>query len=166
MIQSKKIITLFFAFISVVSLVAINGVKSQSAGTIFINADGTVSGTDAIQRSGNVYALTENIYDSPIVVLCNDIILDGEGFALQGPGGWPTPAAINLTCMYVAVQNFVITGWEVGILGVYNSNTISDNNVTNNERDIAIYADNYFVTGNYIAQSDYSVRIIGNNNRP
>jgi hypothetical protein len=149
----------------------VHGVQSQSIGAVFISEDGSVSGTSNIQRDGNLYRLTGNLYDSPVVVLRNNIVLDGEGFVLQGAGGWGTPgvagaentAAINLTCTNVTVRNFNIWGWEVGILGAYNSNIISNCNITKTERAIAIYADNYNLTGNYLANSIIGVRIKGVN---
>ena len=147
-----------------------SGIKAQSNGIIFINSDGSVSGTSSIQRDGTLYSLTGNVYDSPIVILRNNIVLDGEGFVLQGEGGWGTPgqsgleatSAINLTCSNVTVCNFNIFGWEVGILGSYNGNTISNSTITETDRAIAIYADDYIVTGNYLANSIYGVRIQGN----
>jgi hypothetical protein len=169
--MNKKIIFVC-VFVCLISLTAfVSGVKAQSAGAIFINSDGSVSGTSMIQRDGNIYRLTGNLYDMPIVVLRNNIVLDGEGFALQGAGGWgtagvagvETTSAINLTCSNVTVRNFNINGWEVGILGSYNGNTIINNNITATERAIAIYADNYIVTSNYLANSIYGVRILGNN---
>jgi parallel beta-helix repeat protein len=54
--------------------------------------------------------------------------------------------------------------WEVGILGAYNGNIISNSNVTGCERGIAIYADGYNVTGNYVANWNVGIRIQGNNN--
>jgi len=93
-------------------------VRAQSAGVIVINADGSISGTSLIQRQGIVYSFTGNIFDSPITLLCSNIVLDGEGFSLQGAGGWGTPgvaglentAAIDLSCSNVTVQDFVISG--------------------------------------------------------
>lgn len=155
---------LFLVFISVVSLAAVSHAAAQAAGTITINQDGSVSGgSDAISHSGNVYSLTRSLSNVSIVVLCNNIVLDGSGFTLQGSGGWPTPAAINLTCTGVTVENFVIAYWEVGILGAYSGNTIYNNSVVGCERDVAIYADNYVVSDNYIGQGDYCLRIVGNN---
>jgi len=153
----------FLVFMFAASLVSVGSVRAQSVTTIFINADGSVSGTNAIQREGSHYDLTESIYNSSIVVLCDNIVLDGDGFTLQGPNGWPTPAGINLTCTGATVENFAVKCWEVGILGAYDGNTISDNSLINNERGIAVYADNYQVEGNYIAQADYAIRVTGNN---
>jgi hypothetical protein len=159
----RKTVALLFLLICLASLTAVSRVKLQSVSTIFINTDGSVSGTDAIVHGGNHYELTGNLYNSSIVVLCNNIVLDGGGFMLQGPSGWPTPAGINLTCTGVKVQNFVIKYWEVGILGVYDGNTISNDSLIGNERGIAIYANGYDVVGNYIAHSDYCIRVTGTN---
>lgn len=172
-VHMNKKIVLALIFIGLISLIAVHDAESQSTGAIFINGDGSVSGTNKIQRNGYLYTLADNIYDSPLVVQCNTIVIDGAGFALQGAGGWGTPGvagteatpAINLTCSNVTVRNFKILGWEVGVLGAYNSNTISNNNITGTERAIAVYADNYDVTGNYLANSICGVRIKGNNNR-
>ena len=171
LVQSKMII-LFFVFISLVSLVAANNAKSQSTFTVYINPDGSISGTDNILRNGNLYFLTGNLSNSPIVILCSNIILDGKGFTLQGAGGWGIPgaagkestAAINLTCTNVTVQNFDIAGWEVGVLGAYDSNTISNNTIAETDRAVAIYAANNDITANYLSNNLYGVRLQGNNN--
>src|SRR5665647_2198563 len=70
------------------SLSALQSVKSQTTNSIFINPDGSVSGTTLIQQSGNQYIVTGNIYDQILVVECNNIVVNGGGFALQGAGGW------------------------------------------------------------------------------
>ena len=160
----NKAIALTLVVVGLISLVAIQGAKSQSNGAIFINADGSVSGTSKIQRSGSLYTLADDIFDSPIIVQCNDIILDGAGFALQGAAWWGTPPAINLTCSNVTVRNFYIVRWEVGVLGAYNDNNIANNNITGCERAIAVYADGYIVVGNHIADNTYGVRIQGKSN--
>jgi parallel beta-helix repeat protein len=149
------------------------GVKAQSARAIVINPDGSVSGTSLIQQKGDIYRFTGSIYDTPITVLCNNIILDGEGFVLQGAGGWGTPgipgventAAIDLTCSNVTVQNFNISGWETGVAGTYNDNIVTGNNITQTETAIAIYGANYLVSDNYMAGSIYAVTLKNNNNQ-
>ena len=142
---------------------AIN-VTAQTANVITINTDGSVSGTNLIQRDGNHYTLTSSVSSVPIVVECNSIILDGGGFTLQGESQWGTPAAINLTCTNVTVENFNIVAWEVGILGAFNNNTIVNCTVTHCERGVAIYADNYVLTADTIAFNSYvGVRILNGN---
>ena len=170
--KKTVVVALLLVCLMALGVVCVRPVKAQYQSDIVINADGSVTPSTApIQRDGNLYRLTVNLYDSPVVVLRNNIVIDGEGFVLQGAGGWgvlnvaglEASCAINLTCSNVTVRNFNINGWEVGILGSYNGNTITNNNITETERAIAIYADNYNVTGNYLANSVYGVRIQGNN---
>jgi parallel beta-helix repeat protein len=157
---------LIFAFVALTlfALVVIRDVKSEIAGVIVIKGDGSVSDPNAIQRSGNIYSLTGDLYNSPIIVQCNNIILDGKGFTLQGPKGWVSGlCAINLTCTNTTIQNFNIVGfWEVGVLGNYNGNIICNNNITKTDRAISIYASNYIVSGNYLADNDRAIRVVGN----
>ena len=157
---------LIFAFVALTlfALVGIREVKSET-GVIFIKGDGSVSDTNAIQRSGNIYNLIGDLYNTHIIIQCNNIILDGKGFTIQGPIGWVSGlCAINLTCTNTTVQNFNIVGfWEVGVLGNYNGNTICNNNITKTDRAISIYASNYNVSGNYLVNNDRAIRIVGNN---
>jgi len=153
------------AFLCLTSSVLISRAHSETAFTIYVNPDGTVSNTDIIQRSGNLYTLTDSLYYTTIVVQCNNILLDGAGFILKGPTGWVDGlCAINLTCSNVTVRNFNIIGfWEVGILGVYNGNSVLGNNITKTDRAVSIYADEYTVEGNYLADNHVGIRIVGKN---
>lgn len=162
------------ACICLISLSMISfGVKAQSTGAIVINPDGSVSGTNLIQRKGDIYRFIGGVYDKPITVLRDNIVLDGEGYVLQGAGGWGTPgvpgventAAIDLTCSNVTVQNFNISGWETGVAGTYNDNIVRGNNITQTETAIAIYGANYLVSDNYMAGSIYAVTLKSNNNQ-
>jgi hypothetical protein len=162
-IQSKRAI-LILVLIFFASLVTARTDKAQTANVITINTDGSVSGTTLIQRDGNHYTLTSSLSNVPIVVECNNILLNGGGFTLQGTSEWGTPAAINLTCTNVTIENFNIATWEVGILGAYNNNTIANCTVTDCERGVAIYADNYVLTEDTIAFNSYvGVRILNGN---
>lgn len=137
-------------------------VTAQSYSLIHIRSDGSVDpATAPIQHLGDFYKITANIYNASLMVEKNNIILDGQGFILQGSAICVFgQAAINLTCTNVTVTNFHIIGWPVGVLGVFDGNKIVSNNFTNNGYDVAIYANNYRVTGNYIG----SERVVGNNN--
>jgi hypothetical protein len=153
-----------FLLLVLVCVFSVPFVKSQSGATlsyglIHIAADGNVTGTDQLVREGNVYRLTDNLNAQFLVIECSNIILDGGGFTLQGTSIWDTPPAINLTCSNVTVQNFNIKSYETGILGAYNGNTVKDNNLTGSERNLAIYADNYTVTGNHVEGGLYGVRV-------
>src|SRR5665647_951162 len=165
----KKVFVL--VLLCLTSLGTISDVKSQSTGNIYIHNDGSVSETTKIQHSGNLYTLTGDIYNQVLVVECNNIVVDGGGFTLQGAGGWGPPgvkgkessAAINLTCSNVTIKNFNITGWEVGIYCPYNNNTIANNFISETRSCIAIYANNYNVVGNHFANSIDGVFEKGNN---
>jgi parallel beta-helix repeat protein len=167
--NGKLIMVCVFICLIILSINS-SAVKAQSAVAIVINSDGSVSGTSLIQRNGDVCRLTGSINNVPITVLCDNIVLDGEGFVLKGAGGWGTPgvpgventAAICLTCSNVTVQNFNISGWETGVAGTYNGNIVSDNNISRTEAAVAIYADNYTVRGNFLANSIYAVYVKGN----
>ncbi len=113
-----------------------------------------------VKSFGNWFKVTGDLNTS-LVVEKNDIVLDGQGFTLQGPGGENNGlAGIKLNCSNVTVANFRISGWQVGILGAFDNNTIISNNFTGNLQDVAVYANDYVITGNSIGAE----RIVGNNN--
>ena len=73
MVGDKKailILVLALCFV-VVSIPQIELVKAQS--TIYIRADGSVEGTDKIQRDGNVYTFSDNI-NAEIIVEIDDVV--------------------------------------------------------------------------------------------
>jgi hypothetical protein len=128
---------------------------------IYIKEDGSVEPSTApIQHEGNVYNLTDNIQNANITIQCNNIILNGEGFNLKGPGNdLNNLVAISMNCTNVTVFNFTISNWNTGVLGIYDNNTIQSNIFSNNNYDVAVYADDYLITGNQIGYQ----RIVGNN---
>ena len=87
---------------------------------VYINADGSVTGTNSIQRSGDYYTLTDNITGSVIIQRSN-MILDGAGYTLQGYGGTgidlttqgpQSPALLgiyNVTVTNLRIMNFNIS---------------------------------------------------------
>jgi parallel beta-helix repeat protein len=132
---------------------------------IFILSDGSVTRPDKILRQGNVYSLTGDLDILPIVVECNNIILDGKGFSSKGMSGWSELVSINLTASNVTVKNFNIANYGLGILGAWNNNTIMNNTFRNVIKAISIYADSYTVTNNNIQNSSFfSIRILNANN--
>ena len=102
----------------------------KASETIYIMADGSVNPSNTpIQRDGDVYTFTADIYDS-IVVEKDNIIVDGNGYTLQGTvdHGFLLSERSNVT-----IKNTRITGFSFGI-GLYSSsdNTISNNVLTSN----------------------------------
>jgi parallel beta-helix repeat protein len=58
----------------------------EAVGTIYIRADGSVDPpTSPIQRTGDAYTFTDNIY-GPIIVERDSIVVDGAGYSVQGAG--------------------------------------------------------------------------------
>jgi hypothetical protein len=135
-------------------------VDAQSALSICIQQDGIVTPSTApIQQIGDTYQLTADI-NNPLTIEKNNIVLDGQGFTMQGSGTINNQAAISLKCTGVTVQNFRVIGWQVGVLGVYDGNAIIDNDLLGNVYDVAIYASNYQVERNRVGPE----RVVGNNN--
>ena len=134
---------------------ALNIQPIRASGTIYIRVTGEVEGTDKIERDGDLYTFTDNIYDS-IVVERNNIVVDGAGYTLQGTGSGDgiylsgrsnvTIEKMNIRSFYSSVRfNFTsysvirrsnITNNEFGPQLHYSSNnSISENSITTNTRD-------------------------------
>ncbi len=96
-------------------------IKAQSSNAIYIRQDGSVDPSTApIQRSGDIYTLTGNIAGN-ITVQKYNIVIDGAGYTLQGPGvageGQPMRSiGINLRYEYDAtIRNIRIRDFDQGI---------------------------------------------------
>ena len=105
----------------------------ETSGTIYIRADGSVDPPTApISTTDNItYTFTNNIYDN-IVVERDNIVVDGAGYTLQGTG---SGFGIDLTGRSnVTIKNAEIKMFDHGIwLDGSSNNTVSGNNITNNE---------------------------------
>ena len=146
-------------------------------GSVYIKADGSISPLSApIQKSGNVYTLTHDIY-YPVIVRKDNLTLDGAGHEIHGRKGIAYYQGLDLSGRkYVTAINLNIRGFAhegitldnsignkilrnniTGITGTYayspgillrnsRSNIISQNNVTDNSAGIRL--DNS--SGNFI----------------
>ena len=110
-----------------------------SPSSVYINADGSVTGTNSIQRSGDLYVLTDNILGS-IIVRKSNITIDGAGYTLQGNGGG---TGIDLTnnvtevpsareIFNVTVKNLRIMDFRFGVLTNGGGNDTFYNNYIQN----------------------------------
>ena len=125
-----------FLFTSMLTL-AFHIQPVKATGTIYIRADGSIEGTANIQTADNVtYVLTANINDS-IIVERNSIVIDGNGYTLQGTG---SGTGIDLSGRTnVTVRNTQITGFDYGIyLATSSNNSISGNNITDSSYPIRL----------------------------
>jgi parallel beta-helix repeat protein len=126
---------------TVVSISQIRTVKAE--GTIYIRADGSVEGTDKIQRDGNVYTFTDNIYE-PLVVERDNIVIDGAGYSIEGPHTSlaQSPEGIGILAdsrSDVTISNVTIQRFLYGIyINSSSNNRITKSNISNNSRGIFI----------------------------
>lgn len=74
----EKLSFYYWFFVSLLSLFHNGIVKAE--GTIYIRADGSVEGTDKIQKDGNIYTFAGEIFNS-IVVEKDDIVIDGASYS-------------------------------------------------------------------------------------
>lgn len=122
-----------------ISLTALNirPVKGEWTGTVYILADGSIDPPDApiTTRDKVTYTLTGNITSSGngIIVERDNIILDGNGYTIQGEHT-PDSAGISLYGRRnVTIQNMNIKNFYYGIMLDYSSNNVVyHNNFVNN----------------------------------
>lgn len=97
-IKRTGILLLLFALLTsaVIGALSVNLAGAQTYATITILSDGSVEGTNKIQRDGDLYTFTGDIFGTIIVKKAN-ITIDGAGYTLQGnDGGTWTSTGIRL----------------------------------------------------------------------
>ena len=156
------IMALLFSVLAITQHVNLASAQSFS-GSVTINNDGTVSPASApIQRVEDTYTFSGDIEGSIWVVKSN-IIIDGNGFKLQGSGegsGFSMFSLNNVTVRNTIVENFyknfqlssstnntihnnaIVSANYTGIYLDFSSNynSIYDNNITDNENGILLSA--------------------------
>jgi parallel beta-helix repeat protein len=131
------------------SLFVIIPIKAETHEAIYIRADGSVEGTDKIQRNGTVYTLTSNISGS-IQVQKSHVVVDGGGYTVEGSGGgrgidlsnWSGQNPLRIT--NVTVKNTRIINFDHGVDGANSYN-------------------NTFM-GNYLANCSVGIWLLGSEN--
>ena len=149
----------------------------KAKNTIIINSDGSVDGTDLLQRNDNTYTFLSDIFAN-IVVLKDFITIDGSGYTLKGSGdsdqtGIRLSHLKNVTIKNIEIIDFVtgissgpavntstyITIWGnyihdcvsgIELLGSYD-NLIKYNTFRNNSIDIGLA---YVFGNNFIIQNN------------
>jgi parallel beta-helix repeat protein len=117
----------------------------EANGTIYIRADRSVEGTDKIQRDGNVYTFTDNLYDS-LVVERDNIVVDGAGYSIEGSytGLAQSPEGIGILVesrSNVTISDVTIQYFRYGIC-INSSFTIRITNGKIKDNGKAIYIEN------------------------
>jgi len=136
--SASMLALLLFLSVVLISSSQIGVVNAE--GTIYIRADGSIGGTDKIQRNGNIYTLTDNIdvykgsgsFSAGIKVERNDVVIDGCGYSIQAQEY--VYSGIDLTeRSNVTIKNMQLCGFKYGVyLQSSSRNTINGNNITAN----------------------------------
>jgi parallel beta-helix repeat protein len=135
--MKRTVLTLTVILILLVSSLydlGLYSVEAYATATIYIRADGSVEGTDKIQRVGNVYTLIADLngavdaVDAFIAIEKDGIVLNGEGRTIQGTGTGVAIAAYGKKD--ITIKNTKIVNFGVGIelrIKDYESNTTASN---------------------------------------
>jgi len=140
---------------------AFNVQRARAASTIYIRADGSVDPPTApIQRSGDLYTLTDDINASVdgIVIERNNMVLDGAGYFLQGPGNG---IGIDLSSRSnVTIKNMRIKAFAFGIyLSSSLVNTVQGNDITDSDVGIGLFSSSNNILTENTLMNDYNVSI-------
>ncbi len=165
----KKTVLSSFAILCLLSTVILIGLTLKiqpvnASGIIYIRADGSIDpDTASIQRDGNIYTFTDNIYYDEIVVERDNIVVDGAGYTLQGSGFWGSKGISLSGRSNVTVNNIRIEMFNYGIYLYESSNcSISGNQVANNDIvGISLTSSSNYnsVSGNDITNCDYGLYV-------
>jgi parallel beta-helix repeat protein len=152
----------------------------KAEGTIYIRADGSVEGTDNIQRNGDLYIFTGDISNRKILVEKDNIVVDGAGYTLQGDargivlsernnvtvknvklemeGGYGIYLVDTSNCL---ISSNTVTGEALNInLWRSFNNTIDGNTITNAFTGIVIYdSDNNYIIGNLVTDGVVGIEL-------
>jgi len=103
------VLTLIFGFLF--CGIPVQPVHAKVFWSIYIDADGSVVGTNRIRRDGDLYTLTCNFSDG-IGVQKSNIVVDGAGYTLEGKS---QGRGVDISGSNVTVKNMRIVNWERGI---------------------------------------------------
>lgn len=132
---------------------------------VIIRPDGSISPAEVpIQRSGDVYSFTDNIYGT-IKIQRSNIVLDGAGYTLSGPYNgsqanvWVVGNGPNQSPDLVAEY---IIGVDLGAKTVEGI-TIQNLNIKNFSIGMYMWTKNNTVTGNAVSESILGIMLSGSN---
>ena len=136
----STIMLILFLAGMLIGIIQIRTVKADGP-SIYINADGSITPPTApISTEDKItYVLTGNIINESIVVQRNNIVLDGQGYIVQGVGpsnpmaDYGYDGIILTSTENVMIKNTNIAGFTYGVW-VFSSSgdTVCSNNLTDN----------------------------------
>ena len=164
-------IMLVLLTISIVSLVTnVKPVKSEWTGTVYIRADGSIDPPNApiITYDNVTYTLIDNITSTAngIVVERDNIIIDGDGYAIQRVDFWGFKGITISGRINVTIKDINIKGFYYGIYLDYSlRNCIIGNNFEDNHWCIYLsYSSNNSICRNNIKNELYGISLYGSSN--
>jgi len=164
----RRIVSGVMLTILIISLLtfAFNVQKIKASETVYIHADGSVEGTDKIQRNGNIYTLTDNIYDS-IIVQRDNIMVDGAGYTVQGTVAYESRGIVLSYISNVTIKNTQIKKFYYGIhLFCSSNNSVVGNNITANINFgiLSASSSNNSISGNNITYNKVGIYLSSSSN--
>jgi parallel beta-helix repeat protein len=150
------------AGVQVVEITKGNFIPTPQLTRILITKDGNIEPSTApIEKLGNTYLVLSNINNYSIQILCDNIILDGQGFLLQSQttGDLPLAGIFLENTINVTVQNIRIKAYQEGIRNYYSSNNkIVENKISDCTFGISmVYSDNIIIEKNTITNSNAGI---------
>lgn len=144
--------------LSIATLCTVAVQSARAGGIVFIEPDGTVTGTDKIVRSGNVYTFTGDIDESyGIIVKTGNIVIDGNGHKLEGTyrilpvGSWDFGIELtNNSGGNVTIKNLKILNFNIGIYTGTANNKITNNVIMGGNVGITMAETPNTIIGNHI----------------
>ena len=145
---------------------------------VYIRSDGSIRGTDKIMQDGAVYTFVGDVNGS-VIIECDDVVLDGGGFVLQGTGSTDCIGVDVSGRNNVTVRNMVIKRCGIDIRVVGSSNCVISGNTIDDYHYSGVYLENSSCNtvcansaaislvesdGNVLLDNNWMIRLSGSSN--
>jgi parallel beta-helix repeat protein len=132
--------------------------KPPQLPSVYIRSDGSVTPTLPIQKVGDLYTFTGDIFELTLVVQRSNIIIDGAGHTLQGNA---SGQGIRVEATNVTIKNLEMHKFSNAVsISEASNNTITQNHITNNGRGIVLDKAKYNVVENNTISSNSGLGIL------
>ncbi len=179
--MNKNVIVVLVFLLLSIALIGVSDGSTSALPVIRILSDGSIDPpTESIQRNGDMYTFTADVY-ARIVVEKDNVVINGAGFTLygnyngtrtdswvvgEGPsqdydgGAIPWSIGIDLANEYrrnLTVRNLNIKNFYIGMYIWTPNNTVTGCSVSDNIVGILLSGDSNILTKNYIARNEEGV---------